>query len=92
MSRSDGLALRGYFVVNRGVLLAILSNLLTYLIILIEFEMDDQVKKQYVCNATKIRKVRIWMFFFDTVQEEDDLSETLADSASSSCDNMTTIT
>ncbi len=63
LTRSDGLALRGYFVVNRGVLLAILSNLLTYLIILIEFEMDDQVKKQYVCNATKNATWEFGCFF-----------------------------
>ena len=63
MSRSDGLALRGYFVVNRGVLLAILSNLLTYLIILIEFEMDDQVKKTICVQCYKKRKVGIRVFF-----------------------------
>lgn len=42
LTRGDGLPLRGYFVINRGVLLAIMGNILTYLIILIEFEMDDQ--------------------------------------------------
>ncbi len=50
LDRAEGLPLRGYFVVNRGILLAILSQLLTYLIILIEFEMDDQEEDE-ISNA-----------------------------------------
>ena len=38
----DGLPVLGFFQLKRGVLLAILSNMLTYLIILIEFKLDDK--------------------------------------------------
>ncbi len=42
LDRGDGMPLRSYFVVNKGVMLAVLSNVVTYLIILIEFELNDQ--------------------------------------------------
>ncbi len=41
LQRVDGMPILGFFTLKRGILLAILSNLLTYLIILIEFKMDS---------------------------------------------------
>ncbi len=41
LERIDGINVMGLFSLNRGVLLASLSQILTYLIILIEFKMDD---------------------------------------------------
>ncbi len=52
LSRGDGMPLRGYFIINRGVLLAILGNLLTYLIILVEFEMEDQEDDLCDCSSS----------------------------------------
>ncbi len=41
LQRVDGMPILGFFTLKRGILLAILSNIVTYLIILIEFKMDN---------------------------------------------------
>ncbi len=41
LDRVDGLPALGFFTLKRGILLAIISNLLTYLIILFEFKLDN---------------------------------------------------
>ncbi len=41
LEKVDGLSALGFFSLKRGILLAIISNILTYLIILIEFKMDN---------------------------------------------------
>ncbi len=41
LDRSEGMAALGFFSVRRSILLAVLGNVLTYLIILVEFKMDQ---------------------------------------------------
>ena len=42
LEKCKGLDVLGFFTLNRGGLLAAFGHLLTYLIILIEFKMDDK--------------------------------------------------